>query len=348
MNHDGFTDLRIGVGSNDVNEGFWPSFTDIMTVVVMIFLISMVVLLVRNIELVSQLRATVEAERIAAELARATGEEKDSLSSALHRAEDRVQRLQLEVMRLQDKAARNETLIAEQLSAISALTNQRDDLEQQATQLLLVRERLAAELAKREGQLTDAQQLIDDKQLQLSAGSRRITALEEDLASLETRYTQREEDTARLQALVSEQRETLAQVREERRDFERRYLVMIDDFDDLKVKYDKLVKPARSSSGRHLIEVRYWKQDDSYRIAWREGGEGGYQNIQNIRRDRLDRVLTRLAEEKPNGLYVKVIFPENSGLSYNEAWEFTSHLHSNYDYYFRAEADAEAAAEVDG
>ncbi|MGD8956688.1 MAG: hypothetical protein PVJ03_05090, partial [Chromatiaceae bacterium] len=79
MNQEGFTDLRLNRGSSDVNEGFWPSFTDIMTVVVMIFLISMVVLLVRNMELVNQLRATMEAERIAAELARATGEEKDTL-----------------------------------------------------------------------------------------------------------------------------------------------------------------------------------------------------------------------------------------------------------------------------
>ena len=48
-------------------------------------------------------------------------------------------------------------------------------------------------------------------------------------------------------------------------------------------------------------------------------------------------VLRRLSKEQKNGLYVKVIFPENSGLSYNEAWEFTSHLHRNYDYYFKAE-----------
>jgi hypothetical protein len=53
-------------------------------------------------------------------------------------------------------------------------------------------------------------------------------------------------------------------------------------------------------------------------------------------------VLTRLDSEHRSGLYVKVIFPENSGLSYNEAWEFTSHLHSNYDYYFKSEADAGA------
>jgi hypothetical protein len=342
MNQDGFTDLRIGVGSNDVNEGFWPSFTDIMTVVVMIFLISMVVLLVRNIELVSQLRATMEAERIAAELARATGEEKDTLSSALHRAEDRVQRLQLEVMRLQEKAARNETLIAEQLRAITALTNERDDLEQQAAQLLLVREQLAADIAKRETQLADAQQLIDAKQLEFNANVRRLATVEEALTALRARYSQREEETERLQALVSEQRESLAQALEQNRDVERRYLVLADDFDDLKVKYDKLVKPARTSTGRHLIEVRYWKDGGAYQIAWREGGEGAYQPI---RRERLDRVLTRLSEEKRNGLYVKVIFPENSGLSYNEAWEFTSHLHSNYDYYFKAESDA---ASTDG
>jgi hypothetical protein len=344
MNQDGFTDLRMGVGSNDVNEGFWPSFTDIMTVVVMIFLISMVVLLVRNIELVSQLRATMEAERIAAELARATGEEKDTLSSALHRAEDRVQRLQLEVMRLQEKAARNETLIAEQLRAITALNNERDDLTQQTAQLILIRQRLEQDLDKRDTQLTEAQQLIDEKQLALNANARTLAQLEETMASLQERFDQREEDNERLQLLVTAQRSTLEQVREERRDFERRYLVLTDDFDSLQVKYDKLVKPARSSTGRHLIEVRYWKEDDGYKIAWREGAEGPYQPI---RRSRLDTVLTRLSQEKENGLYVKVIFPENSGLSYNEAWEFTSHLHSNYDYYFRAEAEADKAAAED-
>jgi hypothetical protein len=133
----------------------------------------------------------------------------------------------------------------------------------------------------------------------------------------------------------------LTQAREQNRDYERRYLVLSDDFDDLKVKYDKLVKPARTSSGRHLIEVRYWKKDGAYQITWREGGEGSYQPI---KRTQLDKVLTRLAEQKPNGLYVKVIFPENSGLSYNEAWEFTSHLHSNYDYYFKADAEANPQA----
>ncbi len=339
MNQGGFTDLRLNGDHNDVNEGFWPSFTDIMTVVVMIFLIAMVVLLVRNWELVSQLRATMEAERIAAELARATGVEKDTISSQLHRAEEMVQRLQLEVMRLEDKGLRNETLIAEQLRAISGLTNERDDLAQQAAQLMLLRERLEADVERRQSQLNAALQDIDSKQLQISAAQRSISTLEESLDQVRTRYDESQQNIERLQRTISEQRVTLQETQQQNQDVERRYLVLAGDYDDLKVKYDKLVRPARSSSGRHLVEVRYWKENGKYQISWREGGDGTYQKIS---RGRLDKVLTKLAQAQEDGLYVKVIFPENSGLSYNEAWEFTSHLHSNYDYYFKAEAEKQA------
>mgnify|MGYP006950044336 CR=1 FL=1 len=61
--NDDFIDLRSG---NLSSESFWPSFTDIMTVIVMIFLLAMVVLLIKNMELVNELRATMEAERNAA------------------------------------------------------------------------------------------------------------------------------------------------------------------------------------------------------------------------------------------------------------------------------------------
>jgi len=335
MNQGGFTDLRLnGGGSDEVQEGFWPSFTDIMTVVVMIFLISMVVLLVRNMELVNQLRATMEAERIAAELARATGVEKDSLSSELHRAEERVQRMQLEIMRLQEKGLRSETLIAEQLRAISGLSNERNDLAQQAAQLALLRERLESDVAKRQAQIDTAMKDLDQKQLQLNAAQRNIATLEETTEELRTRYADSQDQADRLQRTVTEQRESLEQARLDEQDVERRYLVLASDFDNLKVKYDKLVRPARTSTGRHLIEVRYWKDGGTYKVSWREGGEGGFQQI---KRTRLDKVLQRLSKANKNGLYVKVIFPENSGLSYNEAWEFTSHLHGNYDYYFKEE-----------
>ncbi len=87
----GFINLRLNQsGDNSGNESFWPSFTDIMTVIVMIFLIALVILLMRNMELVNQLRNTMEAERMAAELARTTGEEKDRLSVRLITTENEL------------------------------------------------------------------------------------------------------------------------------------------------------------------------------------------------------------------------------------------------------------------
>ncbi len=336
MNSDGFTDLRLNGGNSELQEGFWPSFTDIMTVVVMIFLISMVVLLIRNMELVNQLRATMEAERIAAELARATGEEKETLSSQLHRAEERVQQMQLEIMRLQEKGVRSENLIAEQLRAISGLTNERDDLAQQAAQLALLRERLEDDVKRRQAQIDSAVKLLDQRQIQLNAAQRSVSTLEQATEQLRARVAEGQKRTERLQQTLAEQRADLEQARLKEQEVERRYLVLASDFDNLKVKYDKLVRPARSSTGRHLIEVRYWKEDGKYRMSWREGGEGSFQEIN---RARLEKVLQRLSNEKKNGLYVKVIFPEKSGLSYSEAWKFTSELHGKYDYYFKAEED---------
>ena len=52
-------------------------------------------------------------------------------------------------------------------------------------------------------------------------------------------------------------------------------------------------------------------------------------------RRQLDERLTRLKDKYPRLLYVKVIIPENSGLSYNEAWTFTQDILNAYDYYYQ-------------
>jgi hypothetical protein len=109
------------------------------------------------------------------------------------------------------------------------------------------------------------------------------------------------------------------------------------DFSDLKIKYDKLVRPARTPKGKTLVEVRYAKVGGKYQIDYRGPGDTSFQRIS---RKSLDRKLTQL-KKRDNNLYVKVILPKNSGLSYSEAWSFTNHLHKNYDYYFQEEAQKE-------
>jgi hypothetical protein len=91
------------------------------------------------------------------------------------------------------------------------------------------------------------------------------------------------------------------------------------------------------------VEVRYWKEDGRYRIAYRVDGSGAFEAVS---RKTLDGRLGDLMRAAENGLYVKVVFPEESGLSFNEAWEFTNHVHSNYDYYHREEDASETRRET--
>lgn len=318
---EGFVDLRLNGQEGQVNESFWPSFTDIMTVVVMIFLLAMVVLLIRNTELVAQVRATMEAEREAAELARNTGLRNEDLALQLHTAEDKVAELQLELMKQQETGQQQIATIAEQRADINSLIGERDDLTQQAAQLTLVKQNLQTRLEAGESQLATAQQ--------------KISGLEQNLASLQQRFAGSQQQLSELQTRSAEQQQVLEETRQGKQEFERKYLLLVGEHDDLKVKYDKLVKPARSPKGRYLVEVRYWKDESGEQIRLRERGLGKFEPVSP---GDLAKRLAALKDRETNGLYVKVVFPEKSGLTYNEAWKFTSGLHKNYDYYFSEEA----------
>jgi len=49
----------------------------------------------------------------------------------------------------------------------------------------------------------------------------------------------------------------------------------------------------------------------------------------------LHRRLTQLKNKWQDKLYVKIIIPEMSGPTYNEAWSFTKDIISRYDYYYQ-------------
>ena len=87
-----FVDLRsssLSAGSH-TDDSVWPSFTDIMTVVVMIFLMSLVVILLKNVEL-------VKSEQQAARLAELKGTENVMLEAAVEKLEKRIAQVQLQL-----------------------------------------------------------------------------------------------------------------------------------------------------------------------------------------------------------------------------------------------------------
>jgi TolA-binding protein len=157
---------------------------------------------------------------------------------------------------------------------------------------------------------------------------------------LEEELQRRNLQITALKSKLEFQSRQLAEARQERQSVEEKYLVLAGDYDRLKVKYDKLIKPARSAKGRHLVEVRYYKRKGKHHIEWREGDSGEFEAVS---RSKLDGILTRLKKEHREGLYIRVILPQESGLSYSEAWKFTNDLHRRYDYYYQETSPVEKA-----
>lgn len=312
----GFIDLRLNQRDGQGDDSFWPSFTDIMTVIVMIFMLAMVILLLRNMELLSQLRATMEAEQQAAELARTTGEENATLEEKLIAREYELSMMRMQLMRMEENAEQQEAAIASQRHQISTLNREKEQLNTRIT-------RLSSESEQLSNQLSLANLNVERLTGELDQSRQRQALTQADLEALRASYS--EQEAALIAALSSSEAS------------ERELADLQTDFSELKVKYDKLVRPARTPKGKTLVEVRYAKVGGNYRIDYKGPGDAGFQRIS---RANLDRKLTAL-KQRDNDLYVKVILPKDSGLSYSEAWSFTNHLHRNYDYYFQEEAQKE-------
>jgi chromosome segregation ATPase len=302
MAEESFVDLRYRSDADNGNDSFWPSFTDIMMVVVMIFMLASTFLMVRNWDLVRELRATIEAERQAEALARSATETSATLEEQLAQAQHRISELRMQLMRiteLQD-STRDQLVTTEQRLLETESERQRLALARQQSQ----RELLQAE--DRFQQLSDAH------------------------TTLEKRHQDTLAEVQQMEQLQAEQNAELTTLRQQVSGSEQQLLSLQGEYDDLRVKYDKLIKPARSASGKHVVTVRYWKEGKYYQIRIKDMEDESYQAVSNRQ---LHQRLSKLKDKYGRKLYVKVIIPDDSGLSYSEAWGFTFDILEKYDYY---------------
>ena len=287
---EGFIDLRYGGERDPTGESFWPSFTDIMMVVLMIFMIASTILMLRNWDLVRELRATLAAEREAEALALSATQTSATLEERLAQAQHEISELRIQMLRANEQ--RN-TLNA-QLSAA----------RQQSQQLESDRKRLSGQLVTLRA---ESARLSDERTTLL------ITIDE-------------------LRELEKSQEAELVLLREQTTLSEQQLEDLQGSYDDLTVKYNKLIKPARTAAGKHLVSVRYRKKDGEKRIEFKDSENSSYRFVS---RDELESELSDLKAEHAGNLYVKVIIPKESGLSYSEAWGFTQQILTRYDYYYQ-------------
>ena len=292
--HDEFIDLRSGHLSS---ESFWPSFTDIMTVVVMIFLITSVVLMVRNWELIDQLRASLLAEQQASEVIRSTTEENATLEEQLAQAQHEISVLRMQLM----QSSEDNTMLSNELA----------NKEQQLVVIMSDNQKLQGALANTEQQVSNL-----DNQLQ---------QVIIDMDKLSSNYEKQS-------TVLKETQDKLVILSEEKEAQSRQLVSLESDYSSLKVKYDKLVKPARTAKGKYVVSVNYQKIKGKGRIRFKDAGD---KEFHTISMKQLHSKLAVLKKSHAKKLYIKIIIPEDSGLSYNEAWEFMKNTLHTYDYYYQ-------------
>ena len=98
---DEFVDLRRGHLNSD---SFWPSFTDIMMVVVIIFLLTSMLLMVKNWELLDQLRTSMAAEEQAEKIILDTSQENATLEEQLAHAQNEISMLRMQLLQASEQA----------------------------------------------------------------------------------------------------------------------------------------------------------------------------------------------------------------------------------------------------
>jgi chromosome segregation ATPase len=315
-----FVDLRQSRWRQNGDMSLWPSFTDIMTVILMIFMLTMIVVIIKNTDLARELSVSRSGEQTLASRLAETRADRDALKIAIADLEERLRAKEMEIILLGDEKKRVQSTLEAEQTQISAL---RADLARTEADADELKRRLAAAETQKElvaARLKEQMQALDaEKQRQAEDFSRRLEELLSRLAEKE----------AAMAALDAEKMDLELAMARERRD----YL-------DLEDKYQRLIRPARSPVGKEVVTVQYARQDGEYRILLNDSQGAGFEPVS---RQELNTRLGRLKERFKDKLYIKIVIPGQSGLSYNEAWNFTREVLSRYDYYYQGKEVAPAA-----
>ncbi len=289
-----FVDLRRGHLSS---ESFWPAFTDIMMVIVIIFLLTSMLLMVKNWELLDQLRSSMAAEEQAEKIIYDTSQENITLEEQLAQAQNEISMLRMQMLQANEQA--NQLYM---------------ELEDKEKQIVIV--------------LSEKQQLKNS----LNKNDNIIAHLNSQLSAMENNLSQLNIDVEQKQNELEEERQKIIIITQERDSQSHQLSALEDDFGSLKVKYDKLIKPARTTKGKYTVIVDYERIKDKERIRFKDSADSSYTLVTE---QQLHQKLAKLKKKYPEKLYIRIIIPEKSGLTYNEAWTFMIGILKKYDYYYQ-------------
>ena len=277
-------------------ENFWPSFTDIMMVVVIVFLMSSTVAVLHNWDLSRQVQETAALEQQARE-----------------RAEDlnlRRMLLQLELEEMQGRMEKTH-------EALEAKTGQ---------------------LEQREEDLAGAQGALAEQQIQLMDMQEEYARVQTEMRMSQDVSAEREQELLDVQQQLEKMRDEsvlrgqmYVEVEKQQRQTREELALLQEEYEEMGEKYAALSKPARSPMGKVVAAVRYMKVEGQPLFMFKLPDA---QQFEPIGEEEMHRALSRLKEEHGNKLFVRIVIPMDSNLTYQEGWEFSLDLLRRYDYYY--------------
>ena len=291
---------RINLRQNDdslaSDNSIWPSFTDIMTVVLMIFMITMIAVIIMNSDLYEQLLLSRSEEKKAVE----TLIENKSIIADL---EEKLHSKEMEIILINDEMEFVRSSLDAKVAIISMLEDSAENRKKRVQEL---------------ESMTDNMRRNYEQQMAVIS------------ENTERKIEEFNRKFAYLADSLNKTKQVILVLNSEKKDLALTLAKERNTYSALEKKYNKLIKAARSPVGKKVVTVHYSKVDGKYRILFKGIGAASFEKVN---RKEMHQRLTTLKEKWKKLLYVKVIIPTKSGLTYNEAWSFTRKILSTYDYY---------------
>ncbi len=326
----GFPNANNDFEYHDSNEeSFWPSFTDIMMVIVMVFLLVAVSVILNNYQLLENLKKSIQAQQLASSIAEDTQLKNSTLEEQLLQLKQQLALAnnQISAAKESNKTTQAELLknqqIIKELNAISK--QQTQQLEEKTAYFATLEQQAKQQQKEQQNKVEDLKAQIEVLRNSLTENSSAYRELQQTLSNKSSKIEQ-------LQTSLTEKTDQYNELKKKGESNETQLLSLQGELNSLDKKYQKLLRPARSAKNKFVVAIIYTKRKGRpiYRLRIHPKGE-----YKNVSRSQLERKMAKLKKQHKNNLYVKVVIPKNSGLSYNEALKFTSFMQKSYDYYFQ-------------
>ena len=243
--------------------------------------------------------------------------EKDRLLTQLTEAKQQQESGAAEIVRLRRQVVEldeKEQALADERKVTQ---NVIERLEKKRTRMLQQAAALRAENAQLASDYLEAQRIQRQMREDMAGYSKKLDMAEDaQRLSVQALATRKARYAEEITALQVEQRALVDELK--------------GQYSELQVKYDRLVRPARTFLGKHVVRIGYWKEGGIFRYSIREPGDP---QARNINEQQLHLSLTALKSVYGKRLYTKILFPREAELSQKDAWRFTHQILRQYDYY---------------